>query len=41
MDKINLISIFLKNSGGLSSKRVIAVIGTFICFGLLIAGFIM
>lgn len=41
MDKINLISIFLKNSGGLSSKRVIAVIGTFICFGLLIAGFVM
>lgn len=33
-------SIFLKNSGGISSKRIIAVIGCFICFGLLIAAFI-
>ena len=34
-------TIFLKNSGGISSKRVIAIFGVLICFGLLIAGFIM
>lgn len=40
-EKINLLlSVFLKNSGGVSSKRVIAVIGCFVCFGLLIAAFI-
>jgi formate hydrogenlyase subunit 3/multisubunit Na+/H+ antiporter MnhD subunit len=40
MDKIKLITIFLKNSGGISSKRVISLLGTVICFSLLIAGFI-
>lgn len=34
-------SIFLKNSGGISSKRIIAVMGCFICFGLLIAAFVL
>ena len=33
-------TIFLKNSGGISSKRVIALIGVGICFGLLIAAFV-
>ena len=33
-------TIFLKNSGGISSKRVIAIIGVAICFGLLISAFI-
>ena len=33
-------TIFLKNSGGISSKRVIALLGAFICFGILIAGYI-
>lgn len=33
-------TIFLKNSGGISSKRVIALLGVTICFGLLIAAFI-
>lgn len=40
MDKFNWMTIFLKNSGGISSKRVIAILGCFICFGLLIAAFI-
>lgn len=33
-------TIFLKNSGGISSKRVIALLGVGICFGLLITSFI-
>ena len=33
-------TIFLKNSGGLSSKRIIAILGVCICFGLLITAFI-
>lgn len=33
-------TIFLKNSGGISSKRVIALLGVGICFGLLITAFI-
>ena len=33
-------TIFLKNSGGISSKRVLAIIGTVICFGILIAAYI-
>ena len=33
-------TIFLKNSGGISSKRVIALIGVGICFGLLISAYI-
>ena len=41
-EKINLwLSIFLKNSGGISSKRVIAILGCFVCFGLLVASFIL
>jgi len=40
MDKIKLITVFLKNSGGISSKRVIALTGCYICFGLLIFAFI-
>ena len=33
-------TIFLKNSGGISSKRVIALVGVLICFILLISAFI-
>ena len=33
-------TIFQKNSGGVSSKRVIALVGVGICFGLLISGYI-
>ncbi len=33
-------TIFLKNSGGISSKRIIAIIGVGICFTLLIISFI-
>lgn len=33
-------TLFLKNSGGISSKRVIAVLGVLISFGLLIAAFV-
>lgn len=33
-------TIFLAHSGGISSKRVIGILGTIICFGLLIAAFI-
>ena len=33
-------TIFLKNSGGISSKRVIALVGVLICFVLLVSGFI-
>lgn len=39
-NKIPLKTIFLANSGGFSSKRIIGIVGTFICFGLLIAAFI-
>lgn len=34
-------TIFLRNSGGISSKRVIALLGVLISFGLLISAFIM
>ena len=34
-------TIFLKNSGGISSKRVIAIVGVIICFTLLIVAFIV
>lgn len=34
-------TIFLKNSGGISSKRVIAILGTLISFVLLIAAFVL
>lgn len=43
MDNIKMpawYTIFLKNSGGISSKRVIALLGVGISFGLLIAAFI-
>lgn len=33
-------TIFLRNSGGISSKRIIALLGAFICFGILVAGYI-
>ena len=33
-------TIFLKNSGGISSKRIIALLGAFVCFGILVAGYI-
>lgn len=39
-EKFNWITLFQKNSGGISSKRVIALLGALICFGILIAGFI-
>lgn len=34
-------TIFLKNSGGLSSKRILSIIGFLTCVGLLIASFIL
>jgi hypothetical protein len=34
-------TIFLKNSGGLSSKRICGVLGWLICIGLLVSGFVM
>ena len=33
-------TIFIKNSGGISSKRVMGVLGWLVCIGILIAGFI-
>lgn len=33
-------TIFIKNSGGFSSKRIIAMLGSFICFGIFIAAYI-
>ena len=38
--RFNWKTIFLKNSGGISSKRVIALFGVSICFGLLIHAYI-
>lgn len=38
--KFDLRTIFLKNSGGLSSKRILAVIGILVCIGVFIAAFI-
>lgn len=34
-------TIFLKNSGGFSSKRILSIIGFLTCVGLLIAAFIL
>jgi hypothetical protein len=34
-------TILLKNSGGISSKRVCGIIGWFVCIGILIASFII
>ena len=39
--KIKFISLFLKNSGGLSSKRVLAIIGVLTCVGVFIAAFVL
>jgi len=33
-------TIFLRNSGGISSKRVLAMLGVFTCLGILIAAYI-
>ena len=39
--KINYwLSIFMKNSGGLSSKRILSIIGILTCIGIFIASFI-
>lgn len=34
-------TIFIKNSGGFSSKRILSIIGFLTCVGLLIAAFIL
>lgn len=34
-------TIFLANSGGLSSKRILGVLGYIVCLGLLVASFIL
>lgn len=34
-------TIFIKNSGGLSSKRICGVLGWLICLGLLVTGFVI
>lgn len=39
-EKISLKTIFLKNSGGFSSKRVLSVIGFLVCIIVFIAAFI-
>ena len=33
-------TIFLKNSGGLSSKRLCGILGWFVCLSILIAGYV-
>lgn len=33
-------TIFMKNSGGFSSKRILSILGILICFGLLISAFV-
>lgn len=40
MSKIELKTIFLKNSGGFSSKRVLGVLGFITCIIIFILGFI-
>lgn len=40
MKETSWITLFLKNSGGLSSKRLLAIVGFFTCIILLIAAFI-
>lgn len=40
MDKISWITIFMKNSGGLSSKRILSIIGVLSCVGVFLAAFI-
>lgn len=40
--KINYwLSIFMKNSGGISSKRVLSIIGILSCVGVFIASFVL
>ena len=39
-DKFNWRTIFQKNSGGFSSKRICGLIGWFLCLGILLTGFI-
>ena len=39
-NKFDWRTIFQKNSGGISSKRVLAILGSFICFGILVAAYI-
>lgn len=34
-------TIFIRNSGGLSSKRICGVLGWLICLGLLVTGFVI
>lgn len=38
---LNWRTIFIKNSGGLSSKRILSVIGFLTCVGVFIAAFIL
>jgi hypothetical protein len=40
MKETSWITLFLKNSGGLSSKRLLAIVGFFTCIILLVAAFI-
>ena len=40
MKETSWITLFLKNSGGLSSKRLLAMVGFFTCIILLVAAFI-
>ncbi len=40
-NKLSWITIFVKDSGGLSSKRILSIIGFLTCVGLLIAAFIL
>lgn len=39
--KPSWITIFMARSGGISSKRLLGVVGFFICLGLLLAAFIL
>ena len=39
--KPSWITIFMAKSGGISSKRLLGVVGFFLCLGLLLAAFIM
>lgn len=40
MDIYNWKTLLLKNSGGLSSKRLLSILGYIVCLGLLVAAFI-
>ena len=41
MDNLNWKTIFQKNSGGLSSKRICGVLGWLVCLGILLFSFIL